>query len=334
MPDPVSHLEYESRINRALDYVQANLDRDLGLEALAREACFSPWHFHRIFSALVGETPDAYVRRVRLEKAASWLGRQPPDSVTEIAMRCGFSTPSLFSRNFRTHFGLSPVQWRDRHRQAHAEAESKIRQVADNNETALDNDSTSLGKPGHAHPPAEWYLGNGKENGNGPHARIEVTVRRLEPMNLAYVWHLKGYRHGVADSFRRIQSWMRARELLSESSRYIGVNFDNPDVTPEQRCRMLAAISLPAGVAPESLKPVGQLPVGFTTLAGGLHACWDYQGDGRDMRDGYYQFYGHWLPDSGFVPADAPGFMVSRRAPALDDEAAIDCTICVPVAPL
>jgi AraC family transcriptional regulator len=67
--------EYTARINRVLDHVHENLDGDLSLRALARVARFSPHHFHRIFSALVGETCHQFVRRVRLERAA-----QKPDS--------------------------------------------------------------------------------------------------------------------------------------------------------------------------------------------------------------------------------------------------------------
>jgi len=83
--------EYISRINRVLDYVETHIDEDLTLEDLARVASFSPFYFHRIFGAMVGETLNAFVQRIRVEKAASKLISNPKKLVTEIALDCGFS---------------------------------------------------------------------------------------------------------------------------------------------------------------------------------------------------------------------------------------------------
>jgi len=65
--------EYIHRINRVIDYIEKNLDQDLGLEKLSEVAHFSPFHFHRIFSAFMGETLNGFIRRIRVEKAASML---------------------------------------------------------------------------------------------------------------------------------------------------------------------------------------------------------------------------------------------------------------------
>jgi len=58
-------VEYTARINRVIDYVEANIDKDLSLEELAEVAHFSPFHFHRIFSAMVGETLNGFIRLSR-----------------------------------------------------------------------------------------------------------------------------------------------------------------------------------------------------------------------------------------------------------------------------
>ncbi len=57
--------EYTARINRVIDYVEANIDKDLSLDELAEVAHFSPFHFHRIFSAMVGETLNGFIRLSR-----------------------------------------------------------------------------------------------------------------------------------------------------------------------------------------------------------------------------------------------------------------------------
>ena len=92
---------YIARINRVIDYVEANIDKELTLSELAEVALFSPFHFHRIFSAIVGETLNGFIQRLRIEKAATMLVQNPKKSITEIAFDCGFSGSSAFARAFR-----------------------------------------------------------------------------------------------------------------------------------------------------------------------------------------------------------------------------------------
>ena len=82
--------EYTSRINRVIDYIEKNTDKGLSLESLAKVAIFSPFHFHRIFRAMVGETLNQFIQRIRIEKAAAQLIVNPKKSITEIAFDCGF----------------------------------------------------------------------------------------------------------------------------------------------------------------------------------------------------------------------------------------------------
>ena len=83
--------EYIVRINRVIDYIEKHLDTELTLDTLAGVANFSSFHFHRIFRAIVGETLNAYIRRLRVEKAVSQLVNNPGKTITEIALDCGFS---------------------------------------------------------------------------------------------------------------------------------------------------------------------------------------------------------------------------------------------------
>ncbi|MGY0574619.1 helix-turn-helix transcriptional regulator [Bradyrhizobium sp. RDM12] len=112
MKAPSSRREYERRINRVIDYVQGHLADDLTLERLARVAAFSPFHFHRVFAAITGETLSDFIRRVRLERAAGALISLPETSILDVAYRYGFSSAATFARAFRAHFGMSATQWR------------------------------------------------------------------------------------------------------------------------------------------------------------------------------------------------------------------------------
>jgi AraC family transcriptional regulator len=87
--------------------VQQNLDRDLDLRSLARKFGYSPFHFQRMFSDAVGETPKRYVERLRLEKAAYKL-QITGESIFDVCLSVGFKNHETFTRAFRRYFGASP----------------------------------------------------------------------------------------------------------------------------------------------------------------------------------------------------------------------------------
>ncbi len=91
--------------------VQSHPERDVSLETLASEYGYSPSHFHRLFTAAVGETPKEHVDRVRLERAAYRLSLTK-ESVLDIALSVGFRNHETFSRAFKRRFDLTPMAWR------------------------------------------------------------------------------------------------------------------------------------------------------------------------------------------------------------------------------
>ena len=108
MPSPAAILSL-------LRHVGGRLDGDVSLGALADRAGWSPFHLHRAFRRLVGETPKAYTQRLRLDRAAARLATGA-DRVLDIALDSGFASHEVFSRAFRNRFGLSPEQYRARAR--------------------------------------------------------------------------------------------------------------------------------------------------------------------------------------------------------------------------
>jgi AraC family transcriptional regulator len=102
---------YAERIGRAGAYIRAHLDQPMDLDRLAELACFSPWHFHRIYAGVTGETVAETYRRHRLHRAAVELSRGDRP-VTEIARRAGFSAAASFIRAFSAAYGLTPGQFR------------------------------------------------------------------------------------------------------------------------------------------------------------------------------------------------------------------------------
>jgi AraC family transcriptional regulator len=108
---------YSERIQRVVDYLAEHLDEELGLETLARVACFSPYHFHRTYRGLLGETLNETVRLLRLHRAAiDLLDREL--SIDRTARRAGYASQAAFTRAFRAEYGEPPARYRGTRREA------------------------------------------------------------------------------------------------------------------------------------------------------------------------------------------------------------------------
>jgi AraC family transcriptional regulator len=92
-------------------YIHEHLHEPLDRETLAAVAGFSIPHFHRVFSAQVGESAASYVRRLRLERAGRKL-RMGAVDITEVALAAGYDSHAAFSKAFKQQFGLSPSEFR------------------------------------------------------------------------------------------------------------------------------------------------------------------------------------------------------------------------------
>lgn len=103
--------DYLQRVSKVLIYIEKNLFSPLSLEEMASEANFSTFHFHRIFFSILGETPVQYQRRIRMENSAKELYNSGT-AINEISAKYGFSSPAVYSRDFKKHFGKSPLNLR------------------------------------------------------------------------------------------------------------------------------------------------------------------------------------------------------------------------------
>src|SRR5689334_23894861 len=104
---------YVRVVQAVVEHVAQHLDEALALDALAARACLSPFHFHRVFRGMVGETPTELGRRLRLERAA-WRLLHTDQPVTVLAFDAGYETHEAFSRAFRTSYAESPSTFRRR----------------------------------------------------------------------------------------------------------------------------------------------------------------------------------------------------------------------------
>jgi AraC family transcriptional regulator len=99
------------RLDRVLEYIEANLDYDISVADLAEAACFSLFHFVRAFHLAVGRPPYAYLSERRLDRAKQLLAYSKT-SLAEISLTCRFSGQANFTRAFTRAMGLSPGRYR------------------------------------------------------------------------------------------------------------------------------------------------------------------------------------------------------------------------------
>jgi len=104
-------IEYGERMDRVTAHVFDHLDDELDLNKLAGVACLSPYHWHRIYHAMRGETIAATVRRLRLHRATGWLANTEMP-IEEIAERSGFGGVETFTRAFKAAYGMPPAKYR------------------------------------------------------------------------------------------------------------------------------------------------------------------------------------------------------------------------------
>ena len=315
MIDPRS--EYFIRLNRVLDTIQANLDQTLSLEILAAEAGFSPFHFHRLFKGMMGETLNDYVQRVRLERAANLLLYHPMQPILEIALACGFSGAAVFSRAFKMHFGISPSGFRGENR--------KNRKV----ESKQGKELTGSFRYNGSSRTSTDYL----ERSN---SQMNVEVKTLPTYHVAYIRNLSGYSKGVFNSelnqaFQRVCGWAVARDLFGPNTLVIGIPYDNPDITPNDRCRYDACVTVP-----EAVKE-GTGEVGIGDISGGKYAVGRISISSSETHkigafvDG---MYGEWLPSSGYIVDDRPALEIYYENPDHAPGEWITMDYCIPVRPL
>ena len=303
--------EYTRRLNLALDHIREHLDGDLTVGSVSRAALFSPFHFHRLFSAMTGETLYNHIRRIRLEKAANLLLYSPERSVTDIALEAGFGSSASFARAFRDHFGMSASEWRA----SGGAQKSKNRKAKS--------------KEGKAGGNRSRYSGARRRSTPQPgRCGMKVEVKELPAYRVAYVSSKRGYEgDAIHEAYGTLMRWAGPRGLCGPHTEVIGASYDNPEITAMAKCRYDACISIGDDVKPEG-------PVSVKKFPGGKYAVYRYRGRPQDLGKVFQQFMGEWFPSSGYQPGDAPCLEFYHNDPDRDPKGEATADICIPVKPL
>ncbi|MDX1812929.1 MAG: GyrI-like domain-containing protein, partial [Gammaproteobacteria bacterium] len=281
--------EYTRRINKALEFIHQNLDQTIRLDDIAGASYFSSFHFHRIFHALVGETVNDYVSRKRMEKAISRLVRKPELSITDVAVIGGFSSSANFSRAFKLYFGISPTDLRNG--QSNTKNSSKIGKL--------------FSKYGKAFNPQNLYPQFLTQTFVFDPEKLEemlmkVKVEEQQEKTIAYLTAPKGYElDSIFATWDKIIHWATNQGIEDDRQERFAICYDNPSITPEEKCRYEAAIVVRPNMEINS-------PYTKSVIPAGKYAVAYYKDDAEKINNFITELCSHWFPDSGYEPDDYP----------------------------
>jgi AraC family transcriptional regulator len=212
-----SWTDYQERLSRVTAYIHDHLAEELDLNKLAEVAHLSPFHWHRVYQALYGESIANTVRRLRLTRGTGYLANTTLP-VEQVARKCGYPNAQSFTRAFTALYGMSPTRYR------------------------AEGDHVAFRKA----------LAQGLQADTGGYS---VEVRWVPAVPMAGFAHRGPYMQ-VGKAFEQAYTRIAAQGLARPDMRWMAVYYDDPFAVPESQLRSRAGLSLPPdAVAQPPLEP-------------------------------------------------------------------------------
>jgi len=289
-----SSRDRDKKLQPLLIETEEYLEQDSRLSSLAQRFGTSKYHFHRVFTAAVGETPKQHFERLRIERAAMLLATTDT-SITEIAMALGFKNVETFSRRYKTALRYSPSGYRRMAKQAQRER--------------LQNTDF--------HASEEYTLSR-------------ASFEPLPDMRLLAIRHLGDY-GALNESFgdethlwSELAAWCRAQNVATDPV-FLGIFYDDPTMTPEEQRR--ADVCIPVH---DTVKVTGRKH--YLDFAGGWYAIAQFVGPIRHLLSGFRGVADEVRRSPRY--AFRPGYPVMfLRTPNVGGQRGVHCLdVCFPVA--
>jgi AraC family transcriptional regulator len=288
---------YQQRINKAIDYINSNLNKSIPLAELASESYFSPYHFHRIFTAVTGESVNEFTNRVRIEKSMRLL-KYSKDSISNIAYDCGYSSPSIFSRAFKQYLEVSP---------------SYFRKNGDLNNSKIRKELF----------PVDQY--HCDMNEDELKTNFPVEIKELPQRRIAYIRVLDSYKEGVViKAFANLIEWAKEVKLF-KSETIFGMSLDDPMVTPKEKYRYEVCITIPKNFKVDS--PLIQT----ITLPKCLYATSSVSGSSNVVATAIKYLFNEWLINSSYEPEHQAGLEIFNDKKNILNWEYLDLDLCIPI---
>jgi len=267
--------EYLRRISHVLDFIEKNLDANLSLENLSRKARYSPFHFHRVFSALIGENLNKFVTRKRVERIASVLLVEHNRSIKELAYTYGFNSESSFSRTFKQFYGISPTAFKSKGKD-------------------------TLSKIGIEPFPLEKYICSIDEIKKWLDMNAQMEIKQLQEIKLLGIMQI-GEFEKVGSLFERLMLWGAQKGILPHPGfKAITLYHDNPNVTQMDRSRYSTCITLDRDIDGEGeIRPL--------SIEKGSYAVGRFEIDGKDIPKAWESML-IWVLENGYRFRDGDYF--------------------------
>jgi AraC family transcriptional regulator len=274
---------YQARMRRVLDHIDAHLDGELDLDTVSAVAAFSKFHFHRQFSATFGLSVHRYVQLARLKRASHRLADAQGPNVTEIAMEAGYDAPDAFARAFRRRFGQSPSAFR--------KTPDWVPWLA-------------------AFAPLDLARSKLMQTIYTEH---DVTIREVPPTPVAIFEH-RGDRAGIPDTIARFVAWRKANGLSPETSPTFNVFHSEREPADPAAYAMDICVGTGLPIAEEAGIKAGLIP-------GGRCAVMRIDAASHNLEPPALYLYRDWLPASGEEAGDFP--LYCRRHLVRSDEGGV-----------
>lgn len=291
------NINYRKRIERVTEYINNHLDQALSLNQLAQVACFSPYHFHRIFVASVGETVNNFTTRLRLEKSARLL-KFSKTSILNIALETGFSSAATFSRSFKQYFGLTPMEFRKKGKP----------------------ENSKIGKELH---PIDHYLAPMKLIENKP--EIQVKLKILSRRRVAFIRVVNSFKEGVVlKAYEQMINWAKENDIY-ESETIFGMSLDDVTITPKEKYRYEVCLTIP-----EKLK-VNHDGINTKYIPKRKYATTLVSGDLNRVTYAFNYLYDQWLITSSYEPEHQHAIEIFRGKDNVCNWHQFDLELCIPI---
>jgi AraC family transcriptional regulator len=288
---------------------------------LARTAALSPFHFHRIFRGMLGETPLELHRRLRMERAAFNLLERDM-SVTDIAFGAGYETHESFTRAFRIHYDCSPSEFRQSR-----EADGLVCGRRPSGGLA---DGPSCVKPFRVELAARSGIHFQAQRSEAPRIQfiqgegaMDVEIKDMPELRVATVSHVGPYNR-ISEAFARLGQIAAGADLFGPQAAMVAIYHDDPETTPAAELRSEAALV----VSPQAKLPT---ELGEARLPAGRY-CTLHLGPYEKLGDSWARFMGEWLPRSGQRMTDGVSYEIYRNTPASVPKEKLETELYIPLA--
>jgi len=296
-------IDYKNRIYKVVVYIENNIHSDLRLEVLAEIANFSPFHFHRLFSAIYGESLGAYVIRKRIERSALHLLRRTSESISEIGSQYGFENPSSFTRAFKKRFKMSPTEF------------LLLNEIEISKICIVDR------KNGQDDPNREKYICAINNLKNWLKMNAEVQVKEIPTRKVACIRKSGPYTQ-LGGAFEKLMGWARTQMDITDELRLTWYH-DNPKLTDIEVVEWSACVTLSDEVDTNSDIQLAEIP-------GGKYAVGRFQISSKDFSSAW-ESMSLWMVENGYHNCDSAPFEIYHSSKEEHHNDQFDVEICMPI---